>query len=69
MNVAKYIDHTLLKPEADKKTLEKLKTKDDDWFASNIEEGLNYHYIWYHVMEHSANHMGQIATIKNRLPK
>ena len=52
-----------------KKTLKLLKTKDDDWFASNIEEGLNYHYIWYHVMEHSANHMGQIATIKNRLPK
>ena len=51
------------------KTLRGLKTKDDAWFASNIEEGLNYHYIWYHVMEHSANHMGQIATIKNRLPK
>ncbi|PRX54916.1 DUF664 domain-containing protein [Flagellimonas meridianipacifica] len=50
------------------KTLEGLKTKDDKWFTSNIEEGLNYHYIWYHVMEHSANHMGQIATIKNRLP-
>ena len=44
-------------------------TKDDDWFASSLEQGLNYHYIWYHVMEHSANHMGQIATIKNRLPK
>ncbi|MGV6832211.1 MAG: DinB family protein [bacterium] len=55
--------------EVRKETLSLLKTKDDDWFASNIEEGLNYHYIWYHVMEHSANHMGQIATIKNRLPK
>jgi uncharacterized damage-inducible protein DinB len=52
-----------------KKTLKLLKTKDDNWFTSNIEEGLNYHYIWYHVMEHSANHMGQILTIKNRLPK
>lgn len=51
------------------KSLAGLKTKDDEWFASNIEEGINYHYIWYHVMEHSANHMGQIATIKNRLPK
>ena len=50
-------------------TLKQLKTKDDDWFASNMENGLNYYYIWYHVMEHSANHMGQIATIKNRLPK
>lgn len=52
-----------------KETLKLLKTKDDNWFASQIEEGLNYHYIWYHVMEHSANHMGQIATIKNRLPR
>ncbi|MDC6405633.1 MULTISPECIES: DinB family protein [Maribacter] len=51
------------------KTLDLLKTKDDAWFASNIEEGLNYHYIWYHVMEHSANHMGQIGTIMNRLPE
>ena len=50
-------------------TLKELKTKDDAWFAKTIEDGLNYHYIWYHVMEHSANHMGQIATIKNRLPK
>ncbi len=50
-------------------TLKELKTKDDAWFASNIEEGMNYHYIWYHVMEHSANHMGQILTVKNRLPK
>lgn len=49
-------------------TLKELKSKDDEWFSSNIEEGLNNHYIWYHVMEHSANHMGQIATIKNRLP-
>ena len=49
--------------EVRKKTLEDLKTKDDAWFASNIEEGLNYQYIWYHVMEHSASHMGLIATI------
>ncbi|NER16561.1 DinB family protein [Spongiivirga citrea] len=55
--------------EVRKKTLNGLKTKDDAWFSSNLEEGLNYHYIWYHVMEHSSNHMGQIATIKNRLPK
>jgi len=50
-------------------TLNELKTKDDAWFASRIEEGLNHHYTWYHVMQHSANHLGQIATIKNRLPK
>jgi len=55
--------------EVRQKTLVGLKTKDDEWFVSNIEEGINYHWVWYHVMEHSANHMGQIATIKNRLPK
>ncbi len=66
----KPIKHYLdLWDEVRKKTLKDLKTKDDEWFASNLEEGLNYHYIWYHVMEHSANHMGQIATIKNRLPE
>ncbi len=64
--IAYYLD---LWDEVREKTLKALQTKDDDWFASNLEEGLNYHYIWYHVMEHSANHMGQIATIKNRLPK
>ncbi|WP_350288489.1 DUF664 domain-containing protein [uncultured Croceitalea sp.] len=64
--IQRYLD---LWEEVREKTLKELKTKDDAWFASNLEEGLNYHYIWYHVMEHSANHMGQIATIKNRLPK
>lgn len=55
--------------EVRKKSLQGLKAKDDAWFAANIEEGLNNQYIWYHIMEHSANHMGQILTIKNRLPK
>ncbi len=50
------------------KTLEGLKNKDDDWFASEIDEGINHHWVWYHVMEHQANHMGQIALVKNRLP-
>ena len=54
--------------EVRQKTLSGLKNKDDAWFASDYEEGINNHFIWYHVMEHSANHMGQIATIKNRLP-
>ena len=64
------IQHYLdLWEEVRKKTLAGLKTKDDAWFASSLEEGINYHYIWYHVMEHSANHMGQIALVKNRLDK
>jgi len=52
-----------------KKTLEGLKAKDDVWFAANIDEGVNNHWVWFHVLEHSANHMGQIALVKNRLPK
>lgn len=66
----KPIQHYLdLWDEVREKTLAGLQTKDDAWFASEIAEGLNYHYVWYHVMEHQANHMGQIALVKNRLPK
>ena len=66
----KPIQHYLdLWDEVRQKSLEGLKSKDDTWFLSQIDDGINYQYVWYHVMEHSANHMGQIATIKNRLPK
>ena len=51
------------------KSLAGLQTKDDAWFASTIEDGVNYHWVWYHVMEHQANHMGQIGLVKNRLSK
>jgi uncharacterized damage-inducible protein DinB len=51
------------------KTLEGLKTKDDAWFAASIDESMNNHWAWFHILEHSANHMGQIALVKNRLPK
>lgn len=53
-----------------KKNLELLKTKDDEWLNSLTEDkSMNNHWAWYHVMEHQANHMGQIALIKKRLPK
>jgi len=66
----KPIQHYLdLWDEVRQKSLEGLKSKDDAWFASQVDDGINFQYVWYHVMEHSANHMGQIATIKNRLPK
>lgn len=55
--------------EVRNKTLEGLKAKDDVWFASNIDEGVNYHWAWFHVLEHSASHMGQIALVKSRLPE
>ena len=51
------------------KTLSGLKEKDDRWLASNIEEGVNNHWVWYHVLEHAASHMGQIALVKSRLPE
>lgn len=48
-------------------TLRLLKTKDDSWFTSNVPNGsMNNHWAWYHVMEHQANHMGQINLIAKR---
>ncbi len=52
-----------------KKTLEGLKARGDEWFAANIDETMNNHWAWFHILEHSANHMGQIALVKNRLPE
>lgn len=54
-----------------KETLELLKTKDDEWLnaMTKNDSEMNNHWAWYHVMEHQANHMGQIALIKKRLPK
>ncbi len=51
------------------KTLAGLKTKDDAWFASSIDEGINYHYAWFHVLKHTAAHRGQISLVKSRLPE
>ncbi len=49
-------------------TLELLKTKDDDWFNSRVSGmGMNNHWAWYHVMEHQANHMGQIRLLIKRI--
>ena len=51
------------------KSLEGLKTKDDAWFAAEVDQGVNLHWVWFHVLEHSSSHMGQISLVKNRLPK
>jgi len=49
-------------------TLRILKTKDDKWLASKVEgSSMNNHWAWYHVMEHQANHMGQIRLISKRM--
>ena len=51
------------------KTLEGLKTKDDAWFAASIDENMNTHWAWFHILKHTTGHMGQIALVKKRLPK
>jgi uncharacterized damage-inducible protein DinB len=53
--------------EVRRETLRLLKTKDDKWFAAKVgKTNMNYHWAWYHVMEHQANHMGQIRMIAKR---
>jgi len=45
-------------------TTKVLKTKDDEWLASN-----GNHYYWFHVMEHQSSHLGQILFLKKRIPE
>lgn len=69
--VGKPIDYYLkIWDEVRNETLRVLKTKDDKWLnAETKEKSMNNYFAWFHVMEHQANHMGQIQMIKNRLPK
>lgn len=62
--ISYYLD---LWDEVRSKTLAGLREKDDAWFAAEADEGMNNHWVWFHVMEHQANHMGQIALVMNRL--
>ncbi|MEB2779201.1 DUF664 domain-containing protein [Algoriphagus sp. C2-6-M1] len=56
--------------EVRQKTIDTLKTKDDKWFATLAKGGqTDNHWAWFHVMEHQANHMGQINMLRSRLPK
>ena len=51
-------------------SLRLLKSKDDKWFNSKVKgSNMNNHWAWYHVMEHQANHMGQIRLIIKRIEK
>ena len=52
--------------EVRKKTKELLKTKDDKWFKKK-NGNMSNHWAWFHVMEHQANHMGQLALITKRI--
>lgn len=67
--VNKPIDYYLEKwDEVRKESLRLLKKQDDEWFSSKVSESsnMNNHWAWYHVMEHQANHMGQIRLIIKR---
>jgi len=52
--------------EVREKTKALLKTKDDKWFAKT-NGNMSNHWAWFHVMEHQANHMGQLALITKRI--
>lgn len=53
-----------------KTTLEYFKAHDDAWLAKLDEKlNMNYHWAWYHVMEHQSSHLGQILLIRKRIPK
>ena len=49
-------------------TLRQLKSKDDNWLSSEVSgRNMNNHWAWFHVMEHQANHMGQINMLRKRM--
>ena len=52
--------------EVRKQTKALLKTKDDAWFKE-MNGNMSNHWAWFHVMEHQANHMGQLALITKRI--
>lgn len=63
-------DYLAIWDEVRNETLALLKTKDDKWFKSKVKgSSMNNHWAWYHVMEHQANHMGQIRLIIKRIEK
>ena len=68
--VESYIDQIT---EVRQKTLNELKKKDDQWLLAidpewSKERPLNTYWKWFHVCEHEANHRGQIAFLRGRLP-
>ena len=71
--VNKPIDYYLkIWDEVRDESLRLLKAKDDKWLNSKVkvkDSDMNNHWAWYHVMEHQANHMGQIRLIIKRIEK
>ncbi|KAF2515394.1 DUF664 domain-containing protein [Flavobacterium zhairuonense] len=51
------------------KTIEELKKRDDEWFATiQMKYDISNQYCWFHVMEHQSSHLGQILFLKKRIP-
>ncbi|RPI19857.1 MAG: DUF664 domain-containing protein [Ignavibacteriae bacterium] len=55
------------------KTLDKLKTVNDEWLYEEFpfwnNQPVNNYFLWFHVFEDEINHRGQINLIKKRIPK
>ncbi len=54
------------------KTLEEFRLRDDDWLAE-VDQSFgwgptNNFAKWFHVVEHEANHRGQMTWLRKRLP-
>ncbi len=58
--------------EVREKTLAEFRRRDDDWFQEAEpffqNQPTNNYCKWFHVVEHEANHRGQIAWLEKRLP-
>lgn len=57
--------------EVRNETKKQLKSRDDKWLLSGETEDWNWNNYckWFHVVEHYANHRGQMTWIMKRLPK
>ncbi len=57
--------------EARSKTKSEMKTRNDDWLLSGETKEWNWNNYckWFHVVEHFANHRGQITWYVKRLKK
>lgn len=51
------------------RTIEEFKKRDDEWLAQNYSgSSSNNHFAWFHVMEHQANHLGQMLIVRKDIP-
>jgi len=51
------------------KTIEEFRKRDDVWLAeSRSGSSSNNHWSWFHVMEHQANHLGQMLIVRKHIP-